>query len=301
MSSQNKGILYALATITFIACQRIIASFVIQSDVYIIEILWFQSLVCTALFFLVAKKMKFDWVMIKRHKMMLTFSSLIKVIATGLLFLSFKYLLIDIASVGEALGRVLTIVGGISILGERFYASQKYGLAASIIGLGLFYSQQMHLGELNHELITGLAILLISQICAASFSVSQKYLVKYIKPCNLNFFKFSATTIILAPFVDFSSFLSIDMNTWIFLMISSLLTFYIYNFFINTYKYIDASKASTIIILAPILIIIFSHLIHRFNGDIIKIHYLNHLEYVGIVLLIIGAYYSNKKTSKLSS
>ena len=152
------------------------------------------------------------------------------------------------------LGPMLLAVAGIIIFKEHISWRQLSGFVVAIAGFALFYHD--HLVNLlgNHQIYqSGIVWLIMAATSWALYSILQKYLVQHHPAQQLNLIIFGLPTLLLIPFIDFSSFAHFGRGTWCLLVFMGVNTLVAYGCLAEAFRYLEANKVSVIITLNPVL------------------------------------------------
>jgi drug/metabolite transporter (DMT)-like permease len=254
MSDHSLGILYAVITALFWGVLAIALKIAV-TRVDPATIVWFR--------FMMAFVPLFIWVSIreKQHLKILVRPPRLLVVAT--LMLSFNYLGFNygvrFTSPGNAqifiqTGQILLALFGIIFLKERFSGKQATGFILAILGLLLFYNQQLtHFAENQLDYKRGILLILLAAIAWAVYAILQKKLVIRYSGASLNLFLFGLPTLLYLPFVNFQQLAGLDFWWWALMVFLGINTLVSYTTLALSLKYLEASKISIILILNPVI------------------------------------------------
>jgi drug/metabolite transporter (DMT)-like permease len=254
MSNHSKGVLYALITALLWGVLAIALKIaVIRIDPA--TIVWFR--------FILSFVPLFIWVMIYRqeHLRILVRPPFLLVIATIMLsinYLGFNYG-VKYTSPGNAqifiqTAQILLALGGIIFLRERFTRIQAGGFLLAIIGLVLFYNQQLlHFAENQIEYNRGILLILLAGVAWATYAILQKILVVRYSGAALNLFIFGLPSLLYLPAVNFSQLGNLSLAWWLLLVFLGINTLISYTMLALSLKYLEASKISIILIMNPVI------------------------------------------------
>lgn len=158
------------------------------------------------------------------------------------------------AQVFIQLGPVLLAVSGFTIFHEKATIRQIMGLSLVMVGLLLFYREQIHtIVSARQTLQTGVIWVLIAAVTWAAYSILLKVLVLRNPPMQLNLVIFGLPTLLYLPFVEFSHFTGIGITGWLILLFLGLNTLFAYGLLAMAIQYTEANKISIILVLNPLL------------------------------------------------
>jgi len=254
MSSYYKGILYAIITAILWGVLAI-ALKVSLSEMTPVDISWFR-------FFLAFMVLAIYYILKKpSYLRILKKPPLLLVIATLCLAINY-YGFIEgvhltspsVAQVFIQLGPVLLAISGFVIFHEKVSWRQVLGLILVLIGLVVFYRDQLHVivsGKNSWQ--TGVIWVLIAALTWAIYSVLLKVLVTRHPPMQLNLVIFGLPVLLYLPFVEFGHFFSIGITDWLILLFLGLNTLFAYGLLTLAIHYVEANKISVILVLNPLL------------------------------------------------
>ncbi|WP_196887617.1 DMT family transporter [Aureivirga sp. CE67] len=279
----------------FLICLEIIVANIGLEDINIFNILWLQYFIALVGFLIMAQKIKFRWPKLKKNKYWIILSSILKLGNVYFFYKSLFYLFPDIVSVTSLSGDLFVIIGGVLFLREAFKWNQKFGLLIVLLGLGMYFYRTFN--EFSEETLNiGLLYLVIAQLCWAGYLLIQKILIsKEIPPCNLNFFTFLFVTIMLTPMVNFQGYSIFEIETWILVAITGIITLYTFTLILKAFQYIDANKVSVILSANPFITVILVYLYNLIGTEKIELSPFGLTEFLGGVILIGGIILSNWK------
>ena len=130
------------------------------------------------------------------------------------------------------------------------------------------------------------------------YAIMQKKLVKNYPPQTLNLFLYGLPSLLYLPFAKFSSLGSLSFEWWSLLVFLGANTLIAYGCMNASLKYIDANKASAIVINNPIITFIIMAFLTYFNVSWIEPERFSVLTWAGALLFIFGAFMVVKAKKK---
>jgi len=252
--SSSKGILYAIITALLWGVLAI-ALKVSLSEMTPVDITWFRFFIAFTILatYYVLKKPSYLRIL-KKPPLLLVIATLC--LATNYYgFIKGVHLTSpSVAQVFIQLGPVLLAISGFVFFHEKVSWRQVSGLIMVILGLAVFYRDQVQViasGENSWQ--TGVIWVLIAAITWAIYSILLKVLVTRHPPMQLNLFIFGLPVLLYLPFVDFSHFFSIGITGWLILLFLGLNTLFAYGLLALAIHYTEANKISVILVLNPLL------------------------------------------------
>ena len=151
-------------------------------------------------------------------------------------------------------GPVLLALSGFVFFKERVTLLQGIGLLVVVLGLVVFYNEQIVKiagGAAQSKL--GVVLVLFGAVSWALYAVFQKIAVRTFDPMQLNLVIFGLPALAYTPFVEFSSFPGLSWQGWGLIIFLGLNTLGAYGSLAYALKYLEANKISVIITLNPLI------------------------------------------------
>lgn len=290
MTDQTKGLIYAGLTAVmwgFLA----VALKAILNVVDPVSVTWFRfALAFFALLIFLFFTDRSYTVIIKRPPLILFAAAIL----LGLNYLGFISGVNRTSAVNAQvfiqIGPVCLALAGVLIFKEKLNWKHLTGFIILVTGLFVFYSEQINGTAGNGEVYArGITYIILGGIAWAGFSVFQKMLVKSRNANHLNLFIYGFSTLAFLPFVQFQSFLSLNLMQWSFLVFCGLNTVVSYGTLALALKYAEANKVSVIITLNPILTFILMGIIGGSQVSWIRPEHFTLLTLGGAALVFAGA------------
>ena len=290
MSNHSKGVLYALITALLWGVLAIALKIAVMR-IDPATIVWFR--------FILSFVPLFIWVMVYRreHLRILVKPPFLLVIATIMLsvnYLGFNYG-VKYTSPGNAqifiqTAQILLALAGIVFLKERFTRIQGGGFLLAIIGLLLFYNQQLvHFADNPIEYNRGILLILMAAVAWATYAILQKVLVVRFSGAALNLFIFGLPTLLYLPAVNFSQLSNLSFVWWLLLVFLGLNTLVSYTMLALSLKYLEASKISIILIMNPVITFILMGILGSLQFTLIVPERFTFFSVLGALTVLCGA------------
>ena len=188
------------------------------------------------------------------------------------------------------LGPILLAAAGVFFYKERLSLTQFAGFVIAGVGLFLFYDDQYdHTLTSKENYVGSVYYLVLAGISWAIYAVFQKKLVRNWPSQQLNLVIFGLPVLLFLPFTKFSDFRGLDFPTWLILGFLGFNTIVAYGAFAACLKYIEANKASIIVILNPIITFIIIAFLAGLDVKWIESEKVTFLGFLGGGLVILGA------------
>ena len=195
-----------------------------------------------------------------------------------------------IAQIFIQLGPVLLALSGIIFFGEKMSGRQLAGFMLVIIGLLVFYREQiMILSENLIKYRSGVLWVMFGAVMWASYAVFQKKLVTDYNPMELNLLLFGLPALGYTPFVNLHQVGSSSLPELILLLVLGINTLLAYGSLAYAFKYLEANKISVIITLNPILTFITMAILAAANVTWISHEKFSFISIMGGALVLAGA------------
>jgi drug/metabolite transporter (DMT)-like permease len=289
-SDNRKGVMYALITASFWGFMAIVLK-VITYELPPVTVVWFR--------FFLAFAVLGTWTLIFRRKDFSIFRKPPILLILAALFLALNYtgFIAGIQYVSPSssqifiqIGPVSFAIAGIVIFKEHVNWKHLVGFFFVLGGIALFYSEQLGDLRMNSENLTlGMFLVLGGGIAWASFTTSQKYLLRTVEPNQINLFVYAACSLGLLPFVRFSALEGLSGVHWILLVYLGLNTVLAYGSLALAIKYTEAARVSVIITLNPIITFISMVILTRLQVSWIEPENFTILGMLGATSVIGGA------------
>ena len=196
----------------------------------------------------------------------------------------------SIAQVFIQLGPVLLAAAGFVIFHEKVNWRQVVGLLLVVLGLLVFYKEQLQLITTEKSTLKiGVIWVLVAAVAWAAYSVLLKILVLKHPPMQLNLVIFGLPVLLYLPFVNFSHFTNIGITGWLILLFLGLNTLFAYGLLSMAIHYIEANKVSVILVLNPVLTLALMAIISHSDATWIKHEHFTLVTIIGAAIVVAGA------------
>lgn len=290
LENESKGLLFASFTALLWGFLAVFLKFSLI-DFDSITVVWFRFLLAfLVLFSITFYKKKENLLILKKPPLLLVIAA----IALGLNYVLFlqglKFTNPSITNIIIQIGPVMLAAVGIFIYKEKVNSKQVIGFISVIFGFTFFYFDQTKNGNLIYkDLSFGILLVVLAAVAWVFYAALQKKLSKNIQPQALNLVIYFIPILMFAPFVNYSSFLNLNLQSAAVLIFLGLNTFLAYGFIGEAFKYAPANKVSIIITLNPIITLISMAILDTFNFPWLGKETTSMLGYLGAILVISGA------------
>lgn len=290
LENEKKGLIYASFTAILWGFLAVFLKFSLI-DFDSVTVVWFRFLFAFILLVSITFfKKKENLLILKKPPILLIIAG----IALGFNYVLFlqglKYTNPSITNIIIQIGPVLLAAVGIIFYKEKVNIKQILGFVFVIVGFSIFYYNQITNGEgLYKDLSYGVFLIVLAAISWVVYASFQKKLNQKIEPQSLNLIIYLVPALMFTPFVNYSSFLNLNIQSFLVLVFLGANTLLAYGFIGEAFKYAPANKVSIIITLNPIITLIAMAILDTFNFNWLGKEMTSFLGYVGAILVISGA------------
>jgi drug/metabolite transporter (DMT)-like permease len=194
------------------------------------------------------------------------------------------------AQVVIQLAPMFMLLGGLAVFGERFSRWQWMGLAAVVIGLLMFFHQNLAsiFGAMS-VLTRGLLFMVAAALAWAVYALSQKQLLKSFQSSTVLFVVYLTGTIVFLPVTKPSQILGLDVPGLWLLAFLAFNTLAAYGCFAEALDHLEASRIGIVIALTPLFTLTFVALGARYVPGIVDAEPRDPLSILGALLVVGGS------------
>lgn len=188
------------------------------------------------------------------------------------------------------LAPLLMALGGIFVFGELFNRWQWLGLAVIVIGLALFFTDQLAADHLPPgRYLLGSLIVVLAAVVWAIYALLQKQLLLRLSSWLILLVIYGLASILLWPFAQPSALLRMDALHLALLGYCALNTIGAYGCFAEALAHWEASRVSTILALTPLASIAAVAAVHAGWPTLIGAERVAWLGFAGAGLVVCGS------------
>lgn len=187
------------------------------------------------------------------------------------------------------LAPLLMGLGGIWVFGERFRAAQWLGLALIVVGMLLFFRDQLTAARQAPDYLLGSALLVVGAVVWAGYALLQKQLLLKLGSMQILLLLYLVASVVLWPFAHPSALLRLDGLHWAMLGYCALNTIGAYGAFAEALAHWEASRVSAILAATPLLCIAAVALVHAAWPQLLASERISALGYIGAALVVAGS------------
>ena len=198
------------------------------------------------------------------------------------------------------LAPILFSLGGLIIFKEQFNTGQWFGFAAVIVGLLLFFHNNLS-GLFEGDLFegdwsggtsresTGLLFMVISAVSWAIYALAQKQLLLKFSSLQILFVIFVFNCLFFLPPSDLSPIADLNGMGWFFLLFCGFATLIAYSCFAEALAHLEASKVSAVIAMVPLFTLIAMQIMDTLFHGFIEAESFTWVSMVGAVTVVVGS------------
>jgi drug/metabolite transporter (DMT)-like permease len=151
------------------------------------------------------------------------------------------------------LAPLLLAVGGLGVFGERFTRLQWLGFVVLLLGLAVFFRDQLTFaGSALREYRLGSVLVLLAAVTWAIYGLAQKQLLTALPSQSIMLCLYAGCTVLFAPLSTPSQLLGMDRLGLGMLLFCSLNTVIAYGTFAEALVHWDASRVAAVLALTPL-------------------------------------------------
>jgi len=186
------------------------------------------------------------------------------------------------------LAPLLMIIGGVFFYKETFFLKQKIGASLLVLGLGLFFKDQ--LGTiLKTEYKTGVIIMVFAAITWAIYALIQKKLHAVLSSQAILAMIYLLASLLLLPFSTPENLTELNQHQWIAVAYACFNTVGAYGAFSLALTYWQASRVGMVIAIIPVFTLFFINLMSKLLPDLVNPENISSIGFIGIVFIVSGS------------
>lgn len=288
----RSGLALSLLTVFLWGILPIALSVTLQAlDVYTLT--WFRFLISFGLLaiYLASRQQLPAWQKLRSAGLWLI------VVAT--VFLGINYLLfvqgLILTSPANAqvliqLAPVLFGIGAITFLKERFNRYQYFGLGILVLGLILFFNEQLQsLLVANSTYLVGSGVLVLAAAAWAVYALAQKQLLRSLSSTNVMLLIYGGCALLFTPVASPATILTLNPLQGGMLLFCGLNTLVAYGAFAEALEHWEASRVSAILALTPVVTLASVEVVSSIQPRWVASEQLTILGLIGAILVVTGS------------
>jgi drug/metabolite transporter (DMT)-like permease len=187
------------------------------------------------------------------------------------------------------LAPLLMALGGIFVFRESYKPAQWAGLGVIVLGLALFFREQLLHAVSGHAYAIGSALVVVAAIVWALYALLQKQLLTRLDSPSIQAFIYVLAAIVLLPLAHPRALLALDArHAWL-LAFCSINTLIAYGAFAEALAHWQASRVSAILAVTPLLTLATIAGLHAMGASGIVAEHVGAAGYAGALLVVAGS------------
>ncbi|MDX2216795.1 MAG: DMT family transporter [Oculatellaceae cyanobacterium bins.114] len=148
-------------------------------------------------------------------------------------------------------------MGALWIFKERYTLQQWFGLSVLILGMTLFFNDQLRsLVTAPTHYLLGTGILVVAAAVWAVYALAQKQLLQQLSSPVIMLIIYGGSAVLFTPFASPEQLLTLTPLQWGMLLFSAFNTFLAYGAFAEALDHWEASRVSAVLSMTPIITLI---------------------------------------------
>lgn len=187
------------------------------------------------------------------------------------------------------LAPLLMALGGIWVFGERFAPGQWLGLGLLVLGMGLFFADQLGAASRAPGYVFGVGLVVVAAVVWAVYALLQKQLLVRLSSTQVLLCIYVIASVALLPFARPLALLQLDTAHWALLLFCAFNTIGAYGAFAEALAHWEASRVSAVIATTPLLCIGAAAVVAALWPQWLAPERLTLLGWTGAVLVVAGS------------
>jgi drug/metabolite transporter (DMT)-like permease len=187
------------------------------------------------------------------------------------------------------LAPLLMALGGVLIFKERFVWGQWLGLVVIVLGLGMFFADQLRTDIGHSPYRLGSAIVILAAVSWAAYALIQKQLLLQLNSQQVLCVIYVVSALLLWPFAQPSLLMNLDALHWGLLLFCALNTLVAYGAFAEALQHWQASRVSAVLATTPLLCLLAVGAVHALWPQAIAAEQVGAIGLIGAGLVVLGS------------
>src|SRR5436190_5330892 len=187
------------------------------------------------------------------------------------------------------LAPLLMALGGIFVFKENYKPLQWAGLGVIVLGLLLFFREQLAHAVSGRDYAMGSSLVLVAAVVWALYALLQKQLLVRLDSPSIQLFIYALAAIVLLPLAQPRALLALDArHAWL-LAFCSINTLVAYGAFAEALAHWQASRVSAVLAVTPLLSLATIAILHSLSPASIAAESVGAAGYAGAILVVAGS------------
>jgi len=201
------------------------------------------------------------------------------------------------AQVFIQLAPLLMTLGGVLIFKESFNRQQKLGVGSIIIGLGLFFRDQIQ-QIISSDYTLGIWVMFTAALTWAIYALIQKKLAQVMSSQSILFFIYCFATIGLFFFIRFEQTAPVTTTQWVAIAYACINTVVAYGAFAEAMNHWNASRVGMVLALTPVTTLLFINAFAWLFPRLLDPEQIHWLGYLGMIFIVTGSMLASLKNNR---
>ncbi len=184
---------------------------------------------------------------------------------------------------------LLMALGGFLVFGERYSRGQWLGLLAVVVGLCLFFADQIAIAVAGTHYLLGAGLVLAGALVWAGYALIQKQLLNHWSSTQVLAAIYLLSALLLWPLAEPLALLELDGIHLAALLFCALNTLGAYGAFAEALAHWEASRVSAILATTPLLTVLTVGIVHAIAPTWVATESIAWLGWVGASLVVAGS------------
>ncbi len=189
---------------------------------------------------------------------------------------------------------LLMTLGGVLIFKESFSRMQMLGLVAILIGLGLFFSDQIK-QIISSDYSLGIWVMFAAAMTWAIYALIQKKLAQSLSSQSILCFIYLFATVVMFFWTDLSNHAGITSQQWWAIAYACINTVIAYGAFAEALNHWNASRVGMVLALTPVTTLLFINTFAYFFPQLLAQENIHLVGYLGMVCIVSGSMLASLK------
>ncbi len=189
---------------------------------------------------------------------------------------------------------LLMTLGGVLIFKESFSRYQMLGVVAILIGLSLFFSDQIE-QIISSDYTLGIWVMFAAALTWAIYALIQKKLAQALSSQSILCFIYVFATVVLFFWADLDSHAHITVLQWWAITYACINTVIAYGAFAEALNHWNASRVGMILALTPVTTLLFINTFAHFFPQLLAQENIQLIGYLGMVCIVSGSMLASLK------
>ncbi len=189
---------------------------------------------------------------------------------------------------------LLMTLGGVLIFKESFNKMQMLGVIAILIGLGLFFNDQIK-QIISSDYTLGLWVMFAAALTWAIYALIQKKLSAVLSSQAILFFIYCFATLVLFFWSDLSNYQQINTTQWWAIAYACVNTVIAYGAFAEALNHWNASRVGMVLALTPVTTLLFINAFAFLFPELLNAESIHLIGYIGMAFIVTGSMLASLK------